>query len=146
MDWDKIDKIDNIMDNIYLIQKGVRSCYTETISGPDEMVIRQWVKQNRETQKEIVYGVYDQVNSIESIVKKEGLYFYAYTLTAQEEDPDSDWKTVAIWIYKYPHQGRVIKMLNNEHTFLEEWIIGKLLGYSDQAMEEFFNINDKGEI
>lgn len=128
------DKLEEVMDNCYLINKGVRSCYMTTVTGPDEDY-ESGVYEN----PYIVISVSKKVKAIEDYAKKEGLYFYSYKLKDLEEDIALDQYTYCCWIYKYPHQGIILKSLPGEHGFIEEWIVGKLLGYSDAAMEEFLS-------
>jgi hypothetical protein len=45
---------------------------------------------------------------------------------------------VSLWIYKYPHILEVIKSIPQEpKTAIEHWILGKLLGYEEAAIQDF---------
>lgn len=46
---------------------------------------------------------------------------------------------LSVWIYKYSHILQVIKDLQQApKTALDHWILGKLFGYSEEAIQEFF--------
>ena len=132
---DDVEQIDTILDNIYLIKKGVRSCYTTTISGYNEQIFRTIVDKGG-TSIEIYHSVHDKLKSLERLTIREGLLFHSYRITSSEENPNGMYQTYAIWICKYKHQIEIIGMLEGNKSFIEEWIVGKLLGYSDEAMEE----------
>lgn len=120
-------EMNEIIDNIYLIQKGVRSTYMTSITAPKERTVLN---------NSSILSLSDKLDKIEEYVKKEGLYLYAYSLSRDEYDLDEE-ESACIWIYKYSHQGEIIRSLTGSHSFVEEWITGKLLGYSDEAMENF---------
>lgn len=130
----EFSEMKEVLDNVYLIKKGVRSCYMEIISGPE---------QNYESgiydNPTIILSVFKKLKAIEKYVKEEGLYFYSYKLKDFEEDIELGNKSYCFWIYKYPHQGILLEHIPREHGFVEEWIIGKLLGYSDESMEKFLS-------
>lgn len=71
------------------------------------------------------------INSALSVVEKENLYAYIEYLS-------EGWST--FWIYKYEYMFEVIKSLPEEpKTVYEHWILGKVFGYSDEAIREFVN-------
>lgn len=123
-------EIEEIMDNVYLIERGVRSCYTSSISGP--------IDDYEYADGKVVLSVYNKLKQIEEYIKSHNLYFYSYKYK-KEDDDFGDHESFCIWVYKYPHQGKILKMLPGQHGYLEEWITGKLLNYSDECMEEFLS-------
>lgn len=45
---------------------------------------------------------------------------------------------VNVWIYKYPHILQVIQALQQApKTVFDHWVLGKLFGYSEEAIHEF---------
>lgn len=52
------------------------------------------------------------------------------------EPLDDGWFT--LWIYRYPHIFEVIKCLpQTPKTITDHWILGKLFGYDEEAIQEF---------
>lgn len=121
-------EMEQIMDNCYLIKKGVRSAYLCTITAPIDAI---------EFDDMSIANLQTRLKEIEEYAKEEGLFFYAYSLPRSEEFELDDEESACVWIYKYPHQGQILRSLKGDHSFLEEWIVGKLLGYSDESMEAF---------
>lgn len=126
-DMSNVKDFEELADNIYLIKKGVRSCFMESITGAKEDIVNQ-------ERKEL--SVFHQLQKIKVYIEENGLCFYAYQLAKDKDDAD-DRLSFIYWAYKYPHQGVILRSLQGKHSYIEEWIIGKLLGYSDEAMEEF---------
>lgn len=124
------DQLKEISDNCYLIEKGVRSCYLGVVTGPSESY-----DYGTSDDKHYVYSLDEKLKEIEKMVKSYDLHFAYYKKKTEEWE---DHERADIWIYKYPHQGHIIKMIaNDESYYSKEWIVGKLLGYGDEAMEEF---------
>ena len=126
------DLLKEVSDNCYLITRGVRSCcYFRDIVGPIETYIASY-KDGKILQ---IYSLDEKLKAIENTVKPYGLHFVAYKEKVKDKDHP---RSADVWIYRYAHQGELIKMFANEESYyLKEWVIGKLLGYSDEAMEEF---------
>ena len=125
------EQLKEISDNCYLITKGVRSCYLGSVSGPTEHYVY-----GQSDDIHIVYSLDEKLAEIEKMAKSYDLYFVAYK--KKLENFDDDHEHAEIWIYKYPHQLHIIRMFTEKESYyLREWAIGKLLGYSDEAMEEF---------
>ncbi len=57
-------------------------------------------------------------------------------LKAHTEKLSDGWCT--LWIYRYPHMLEVIKAMKQvpASTF-DHWVLGKLFGYSEEAIAEF---------
>lgn len=123
-----IDYIDRIMNECYLIDKGVRSAYTECIV----------LIERNESDKE------DNANYLKEVVdtvKRNNLICY---LTEYERDPDDypDKRYFNLWVVKYPHQLKLVKKLPYiKNDYIREYLKGKILGYSDSSMEEFLSRN-----
>ena len=54
-----------------------------------------------------------------------------------------------LWIYKLPHTAKVIDFILSRrkpitNDYINDWMMGKLFGYSDTAIEAFFNGVDGG--
>ena len=63
------------------------------------------------------------------IVKSNKLYYLIEELSA-------GWKT--LWIYKYKYMEEIIKkMPEKPKTIYDHWVLGKIFGYSDEAIKEF---------
>lgn len=124
----RIESLDaELMDNIYLINKGIRTCYFGALHT---------------TEGEYFY-LYDfgtfMFEDILEIFKEEVTEFDLYMFTNKSiENEDIFYH---YWIYKYPHQKIILEKIYNEEgdNYLRQWMIGKLLGYSDQSMEDFLS-------
>ena len=65
------------------------------------------------------------------VVENEGLKIYI-----QDVDEDSNWKTG--FIYKHDYLLEVIKAApEHPNSIFEHWVLGKLFGYSDEAIRDF---------
>jgi len=54
------------------------------------------------------------------------------------EDTSKGWKV--LWIYKYSHIEKVIKSSRQvPKTTFDHWVLGKLFGYSEEAIADFIN-------
>jgi len=59
-----------------------------------------------------------------------------YGLNSYAEDSSENW--YELWVYKYPHTLEIIKSLQQVSSdILKHWILGKLFGYSEEAIREF---------
>lgn len=59
-----------------------------------------------------------------------------FGLETYVENLAENWKT--LWIYKYEHVLKIIEVLPQApETVLDHWILGKLFGYEESAIEEF---------
>lgn len=111
-----------IVNECYLINKGIRSCASLTIG----------VHGSKDDSAVFLY-------QLEQIVLSHGLHSVAFELPRGEDDSPDDW-FFDFWVYSYPHQLPVINAIQNvPRSFLREWAIGKLLGYSDQSMEDYLS-------
>ena len=116
-----------IRNDIYLIQKGVRSCCYHVFS----------------------YNEYDpitanmQLKDFQRIIKEASLYFFIKFDGKIQEREMIEEEYYKIYIYKYSHQYNIIQNIENGKYdfYTREYIIGKLLGYDDQSMEDFLKIH-----
>lgn len=124
-----IDYVGRLMNECYLIEKGVRSAYTEVLT----MVERD------ESDKEYNSKYLDE---IKDVVNRNGLL---YLIEEWERDPNDyykDRKYYNMWVVKYPHQLVLVKKLPYiKSRYLREYLKGKILGYSDESMEEYLSRN-----
>ena len=130
--WQISPKLHEIKENLYLLKKGVRGAYMTSIIAPREPI---------EFAEDRVDSLTEILSELEGIVKEDGLYLYSYLRPHNDMYNLDDEDTAVVWIYKFPHQGEILRSLKGDHSYLEEWIIGKLLGYDDYAMEEFLKKN-----
>lgn len=112
-------KILEVENECYLINKGVRSCALLSVSG---------FYQNEE----------DIIVKLEDLILNHNLQSFVY----KQKFNDCNLEVYSFWIYKYHHQLALIKYISKlkERDFLSDWIIGKLLGYSDESMESFLTM------
>lgn len=110
------NKISEVENECYLIDKGVRSCALLSVSGYYQNDL-------------------DIISKMEEIVLNHKLHSYKF----KQKFLDCDLEVYTFWIYKYHHQLALIKYLSKieGRDFLSEWIIGKLLGYSDESIEDY---------
>lgn len=102
-----------IKEHIYLIKKGVRSC--------------AWLD-----------CIFEMYNEICKIINQENLMHY------EDEINIEDFFIKRIFIYKYPHQLKMFKScMPYPNTYEKHYILGKLFGYSDDAIEDFLDNCDK---
>lgn len=113
--------IDNILNEVYLINKGVRTC-----------ALLEGTSFSSDTEEESVY-------QIEQLILKNGLNYFWVKHEKSEDYADNVYYTV--YIYKYEHQRYILSYLENkmrdQNPLIYEWMMGKCLGYSDEAMEQF---------
>lgn len=75
------------------------------------------------------------IDKAKKIILKHGLNLYVENIKENE-----NWKS--IFIYKHKYLIDIIKNIpDNPTTIYEHWILGKLFGYSDEAIGEFINTN-----
>lgn len=73
------------------------------------------------------------VNHAKEIIEK-------YKLNIYIEELVEGWKT--LWIYKEKYMLEIIKALPKQpKTIFEHWILGKVFGYSEQAIKNFLVTN-----
>lgn len=113
---------DMFANEIYLLDKGVRSCFSDILFG-DEKHIKESMDFIKEMTDEKGYKiVYNELPTEEWEVEKECYEYY---------------------VCKYDHQIKVIERMNNmTDRFMIEFIKGYLLGYSPDNMEKYL-IKDK---
>ena len=113
-------KINNVLNEIYLIEKGVRDCALVELGTPE---IGEY--------HELLYKVEQVVIQNDLNVK--------FKEFKTDEPCDADKTYVEAYIYKYNHQRIIIDLLDTlpTHEFLYEYILGNLLGYSGEAMEKY---------
>ncbi len=102
----------SILNELYLLDKGVRDCFCETVIDPEDLdfIIEEAVHHN----------------------------YYVYT---HEFEDKCDKKTIYIaYVCKYNYQKIMLHKMytdSNIDKFTKEYIEGTLLGYSAQSMEEY---------
>lgn len=105
-------------DNMYLMDKGVRDCCELLISGsPSE--------------------IGDQLYDIEAQAAEHKYNVLAFRLQREEGETN---ECHSVFICKYNYQKILLTKLYNEvkpHSFIYEYMMGTLLGYSAASMEEF---------
>ena len=115
--------LDKFVDDMYLISRGVRSVCMHTI----------------EYYSEDEYKTKDKIKPLMRQIRKHAKHWKLYVYPSHTHNSEGYFTT--IFVYKYPHQKQIIKFA--EDTFIiqeiKEWMIGKLLGYSDESIEEFIN-------
>ena len=115
-------KLAEILNDLYLIYHGVRDCCTHTI--PDDIL--------------------EDEEFMDMIKKETEFYKVKYIITDFTDENDLKYKT--IFFYKYDHQ-KVLYLItenipkngNPVNGYISQFIIGKLLGYSNQDMEEYLS-------
>ena len=114
-----VDKcVNRVLDEIYLIKKGVRDCALVDLGLKNA----NW--------EEVQYAVEQAViqNDLNIIFK-----------SFETDDPDGINTYYEAYIYRYNHQRLIIDLLDTlpTHELLYEYTLGNLLGYSGAAMEEY---------
>ena len=117
-----------LLNELYLMEKGIRDCFQILVSGDDESISKD----------------------IEYIIMRATEYrfmYYVVELEADDNDPP-DTKYVLVYVFKYNYQKILLNMIYNKfkaHSFEYEYCLGTLLGYSGESMEEFLmkDITDK---
>lgn len=63
---------------------------------------------------------------------------YGIKCYIEDVEEDSIWKV--LWIYKYDYLLDVIKQMpKHPNSKYDHWVLGKLFGYSDEAIKNFLN-------
>ena len=110
---------DRLEDDLYLMDKGVRDCCEIFIYGAEN-------------------ELEEKLSEIEQQATSHNFYI---TYIDMHCDDDKDGKYgKSVFVCKYHYQRILISKLNNDitpHSFIYEYIMGSLLGYSAAAMEEF---------
>ena len=115
--------LDKANNESYLINKGVRTCALLTVVS----------------HKDDGMDVQELLYKLEQLILHHGLNSIPLELQ-RDEDDDPNARFFEFWIYSYPHQLAVIKAIHDTpRSFLREWVVGKLLGYSDMSMEEYLS-------
>ena len=114
----EVDKyVNRVLDEIYLIKKGVRDCALVDLGlSTDKWAIIQYNVEQAVIQNDL------------------NIIFKSF----ETDDPDGINTYYEAYIYKYNHQRLIIDLLDTlpTHELLYEYILGNLLGYSGAAMEE----------
>jgi hypothetical protein len=108
-----------LLNELYLMEKGIRDCFEILVSGDDESVSR-----------DIDYIIGQAINHD----------FMYYTDEFETDDNEPDIKYVSVYIFKYNYQKILLNMIHKKfeaHSFEYEYCLGSLLGYSGKSMEEF---------
>lgn len=72
-----------------------------------------------------------------TLIERHGLRSYT-------EDLEPGWKTV--WVYRFPHILDVIQTVRQApRTVFDHWVLGKLFGYSEEAIQAFVASADLSE-
>lgn len=112
-----------------LISKGVRSCMQMEVVGVKEI-------------NETCPCITDTLFALEQTVLNYNLNSIWFKYHDQS-DVEDGFEAYSFWVYRYPHQLPIIRAVEetDEHNLLVDWVTGKLLGYSDLAMEEYLAKN-----
>lgn len=63
-----------------------------------------------------------------------------YNLEVMKQDLNDEW--VSLYIYKNNYIKEIIESLPEQpKTKFDHWVLGKLFGYSDEAINDFLNLN-----
>ena len=108
-----------LSNEVYLIKKQVRSC--AWIDLPEEIIPY--------IEKEII-----------TLIQLEKLKYYILSFDLMINCPVYDY--IRIFLYKWNWQKQLfIEYINKRNTITGDFIFGKLLGYSDISMNDFFRKN-----
>lgn len=104
-------------NDLYLLDRGVRSVCKEFL---------RYEKNNENT--------ISLIHELQQMTITRNLYFKTFDTVSKEDGKIN----LAIYAYKYIHQLPLIKYVESgEKGMIREWILGKLLGYSDESMDEY---------
>lgn len=115
-----------VVENLYLLDKGIRDCALMECGDVDE---------NGNIPEEVEDMIYKRLSTHSNIKVVFKTFEYG------------DGKFVDALFYKYNYQRILIEKLYTDipsHSFLYEYCLGTLLGYSGASMEEFL-MNDTTE-
>lgn len=123
-----------LMNECYLISKGVRSCAQMTVVGVKDI-------------NEECPCITDMLFSLEQAALRDNLNSTWFKYKDQSDIEDG-FEAYSFWVYRYPHQLVIIRAIEEmaKHSFLVEWMTGKLLGYSDASMETYLSRNIMNEV
>ncbi len=123
-----------LFNECYLISKGVRSCTQMTVVGLKEA-------------NDDCPGIADMLFDLEQVGLQYKLHSIWFKYKDQSDVKDG-FEAYSFWVYSYPHQLPIIKAVEETDStgILVDWITGKLLGYSDAAMEEYLVSNVMNEV
>lgn len=108
-----------LSNEVYLIKKQVRSC--AWIDLPKEIIPY--------IEKEII-----------RVIQLEKLKYYILPFDLMINNPVYDY--IQIFLYKWNWQKQLfVEYINKRNTITGDFIFGKLLGYSDISMNDFFRKN-----
>lgn len=118
-----------LVNECYLISKGVRSCAQMTVVGVKDI-------------NEECPCITDMLFNLEQVALRYNLQSMWFKYKDQSDIEDG-FEAYSFWVYRYPHQLVVIRTIEEmaKHSFLVEWMTGKLLGYSDASMEKYLSCN-----
>jgi len=119
--------LNELAEQLYLMDKEVRNCCT--------ILLRP---------KEFYYDTENDCNYLEDFVYSILSRGFKYKFIKFETDDDNEF--MELFVYKYDHQfemykaTEIFKASNSTNMCrIGQYILGKLLGYSDRNMEEFLN-------
>lgn len=116
-----------------LIKNDIITCYKFEISGIEN------ISDIRLDRLGSNMTIYQKLEMLEEYIRKNKLYFYKTEFIDLTSNSLIKEKSYICWIYKYPHQGRIIEKLDHiQDDELELWIIEKLIGVSDKNIENYF--------
>lgn len=111
------DKINSVLNEIYLVEKGVRSMFEFGFTCPKESVSTELYK-------------------VEQFALHNNMLSYAFD-TGSDDEITGD-AFITCYFYKYHHQLVILKYLKEcKNNLVRKWIEGKLLGYSEEAIKDF---------
>ena len=116
--------LNNVLNEIYLMEKGVRDC----------VLIDDIPCANSDELRNTIF-------SIEQFATTSGFRVVVNHVT-DDADPSNEF--CEVYIYKYNYQRLIINIILEDKKidkFLKEYLLGSLLGYSAQSMEEFIMKN-----
>lgn len=90
----------------------------------------------------VMFPIQDRcVKEVVEIINK----YYDKSLLFHMDFLYKDWTTV--WIYKKPFMREIINNLPEQpKTIFDHWVLGKVFGFSDEAIEEYLNSPKRSSI
>jgi len=119
-----------LLNELYLLDKGVRDCFLMTICGDEETI------------NESLDYIIGQVISHK-------YYMYTYDKNIDPYADEENNKLYDVYVCKYNYQKLILHKIHStlDHkSILYEYCIGTMLGYSGKSMDEFITkiITNKG--
>ena len=118
--------LNELAEHLYLMDKGVRNCFMMLLHG-----------------KDYYYDPYNDYNYLEDFVTSIVSRGFKYKFIEFDSDGEP---FMDLFVYRYDHQFEMYKVSeilkrNNSRKVRRagQYIMGKLLGYSDRNMEEYLN-------